>query len=71
MSAAEVLEVVIAIYLAVEPGNFWTQGSLLVPIPSINEVVVYERTLVPMANDRVRFVGEPKVMILAESCYLA
>jgi CO/xanthine dehydrogenase Mo-binding subunit len=43
----------------------------LVPPPPIENIVFNERTQVPLAKDKVNFVGEPVVMIVAESRYIA
>ena len=41
------------------------------PPPPIDDLIFNERTQPPLARDKVRFVGEPVVMIVAESRYLA
>ncbi len=35
------------------------------------DIVFNERTQVPLAKDKVKFAGEPIVMVLAESRYIA
>ena len=63
---------VIAIYTAEDLGDYWQPGPLLVPPPpTIEGATFYPRTQVPLAKDKVRFVGEPIVMIVAESRYVA
>ncbi len=62
---------VVAVYDASDLGDYWRPGPLLVPPPPIEGVVFHERTQVPLAKDKVRYVGEPVVMIVAESRYLA
>ena len=63
---------VVAIYTAEDLGDYWQTGPLLVPPPStIERKTFHERTQVPLAKDKVRFVGEPIVMVVAESRYVA
>jgi CO/xanthine dehydrogenase Mo-binding subunit len=62
---------VIAVYSAAELGDYWKPGPLLVPPPPIDGITFNERTQVPLAKDKVRFAGEPVVMIVAESRYIA
>ncbi len=62
---------VIAVYTAEDLGDYWQAGPLLVPPPPIENIVFNERTQVPLARDKVKFVGEPVVMVVAESRYIA
>jgi carbon-monoxide dehydrogenase large subunit len=63
---------VVAVYTAKEMGDFWTPGPLLVPPPNaVPGAVFYKRTQVPMAKDKVRHMGEPMAVIIAESRYIA
>ncbi len=62
---------VIAVYTAEDLGDYWRPGPLLVPPPPVEGIVFNERTQVPLAKDKVRFVGEPVVMVVAESRYIA
>ena len=62
---------VIAAYTADDLGDYWRHGPLLVPPPPIPGTVFHERTQVPLAKDKVRHVGEPLVMVIAESRYIA
>jgi CO/xanthine dehydrogenase Mo-binding subunit len=62
---------VLAVYTAADLGDFWKPGPLLVSPPPIAGATFHERTQVPLARDKVRFAGEPVVMILAESRYIA
>ena len=62
---------VIAIYTANSLGDYWQNGPLLVPPPPIEGMVFNERTQVPLAKDKVRYVGEPVAVVVAESRYLA
>ena len=62
---------VVAIYTAVDLGEYWRPGPLLVPPPPIAGLVFNQRTQVPLAKDKVRHVGEPLAIVLAESRYIA
>ena len=42
-----------------------------VPPPPIDGIVFNQRTQVPLAKDKVRHVGEPLAVVLAESRYIA
>lgn len=62
---------VIAIYMAEDLGAYWQPGPLLVPPPPIPDLVFNPRTQVPLAKGKVRHVGEPLAVVVAESRYLA
>jgi aerobic carbon-monoxide dehydrogenase large subunit len=62
---------VVAAYVADDLGGYWRHGPLLVPPPPIEGIVFHERTQVPLAKDKVRHVGEPLVIVIAESRYIA
>ncbi len=63
---------VVAVYTAKEMGDFWTPGPLLVPPPNaVPGAVFYKRTQVPMAREKVRHMGEPMAVVIAESRYIA
>jgi carbon-monoxide dehydrogenase large subunit len=62
---------VIAAYTADDLGDYWRHGPLLVPPPPIAGTVFNERTHVPLAKGKVRHVGEPLVIVIAESRYVA
>src|SRR5512146_732715 len=62
---------VVAVYSANDLGDYWKPGPLLVSPPPIDGITFNERTQVPLAKDKVRFAGEPVVMVLAESRYIA
>ncbi|MBV8745942.1 MAG: xanthine dehydrogenase family protein, partial [Xanthobacteraceae bacterium] len=62
---------VVAIYTAADLGDYWRPGLLLVPPPPIAGLVFNQRTQVPLAKDKVRHVGEPLAIVLAESRYIA
>ena len=62
---------VYAVYTAEDLGDYWQHGPLLVSPPPIERCVFNERTQVPLAKEKVRYVGEPVVLIVAESRYVA
>ncbi|CAN5724371.1 xanthine dehydrogenase family protein molybdopterin-binding subunit [soil metagenome] len=62
---------VIAVYTAEDLGSYWQPGPLLVPPPPIPDLVFNLVTQVPLAKGKVRHVGEPIAMVVAESRYLA
>src|SRR5512143_346069 len=64
-------EGVVAIYTADDLGDFWKPGPLLVSPPPVEGIVFNEKTQVPLAKNKVKFAGEPIVMVLAESRYIA
>ena len=71
VDAARELPGVVAVLTAEDLGALWAPGPLLVPPPPIDGIQFQERTQVPLAKDKVRHVGEPIVVIVAESRYLA
>ena len=62
---------VIAVYTAEDLGDYWQPGPVLVPPPPIAGIVFTPRTQVPLARDKVRHVGEPLAVVIAESRYIA
>src|SRR5574339_1029103 len=62
---------VVAIYTANDLGDYWKPGPLLVSPPPVKDIVFNQRTQVPLAKDKVKFAGEPIVMVVAESRYIA
>ncbi|HUP25574.1 MAG TPA: xanthine dehydrogenase family protein molybdopterin-binding subunit [Thermoanaerobaculia bacterium] len=62
---------VVAVLAAGDLGDYWRPGPLLVPPPPIPELVFRSRTQVPLARDKVRHVGEPIAIVVAESRYVA
>src|SRR6266436_5591579 len=62
---------VVAAYVAGDLGDYWQPGPILVPPPPIEGIVFHERTQVPLAKDKVRHVGEPIAIVIAESRYIA
>lgn len=70
-STAEARDGVVAVYTAEDLGDYWAPGPLLVPPPPIPGSEFNERCQVPLAKDKVRHVGEPIVLVLATSRYIA
>src|SRR3972149_6766976 len=64
-------EGVVAIYTADDLGDYWKPVPLLVSPPPVKNIIFNEKTQVPLAKDKVKFAGEPIVMVLAESRYIA
>ncbi|MFQ5550403.1 MAG: xanthine dehydrogenase family protein molybdopterin-binding subunit, partial [Gemmatimonadales bacterium] len=63
---------VVAVYTAADLGDYWQHGPLLVdPPPTIERCEFNQATLVPLAKDKVHHVGEPIVVVVAESRYVA
>ena len=62
---------VVAVYTALDLGDYWRPGPLLVPPPPIPGLVFHTATQVPLVRDKVRHAGEPLAMVVAESRYLA
>ena len=71
VTAARAREGVVAVYTAEDLGDYWAPGPLLVPPPPIAGIIFNQRTQVPLAKDKVRHVGEPLAVVLAQSRYLA
>ena len=71
VSAAKARHGVAAVFTAEDLGDYWAPGPLLVPPPPIKDITFNQRTQVPLAKDKVRHVGEPLAVVLAESRYLA
>ncbi len=71
VSAASRKPGVVAIYTAADLGDYWQPGPLLVPPPPIEGLVFHQCTQVPLVKDKVRHVGEPIAMVVAESRYVA
>jgi carbon-monoxide dehydrogenase large subunit len=70
-SAARERPGVVAVYTAADLGDYLTPAPLLVPPPPIKDMVFHARTHLALAKDKVRYVGEPIAMIVAESRYIA
>jgi len=71
VEAARALPGVVAVYTAADLGAYWQPGPPLVPEPPIPGTVFRRRTQVPLARDKVKHAGEPIVMVVAESRYIA
>jgi len=70
-SAAKARPGVVAVITAEDIGEYWRPGPLLVPPPPIRDLVFRQRSQVPLAKGEVRHLGEPIVMVVAESRYIA
>ena len=70
-SAARQRPGVMAVYTADDLGDYLKPGPILVPPPPIPGLVFHACTQLPLAKDKVRHVGEPVAMIVAESRYVA
>jgi carbon-monoxide dehydrogenase large subunit len=70
-SLAKVRPGVVAVVTAEDLGDYWKPGPLLVPPPPIPGMTFNQRCQVPLAKGKVRHVGEPVVMVVAESRYVA
>jgi aerobic carbon-monoxide dehydrogenase large subunit len=62
---------VVAVFTAADLGDYWRPGPLLVPPPPIAGLVFNACTQVPLAREKLRHVGEPVAMVVAESRYVA
>jgi len=71
VAAARMRPGVVAVYTAADLGAYWAPGPLLVPPPPIAGITFNKRTQVPLAKDKVRHVGEPLAVVLADSRYIA
>jgi carbon-monoxide dehydrogenase large subunit len=71
VGAAQARPGVVAVITAEDLGAYWQPGPLLVPPPPIAGLVFRQRCQVPLAKGVVRHVGEPVVMVVAESRYVA
>ena len=71
VEAAREMPGVVAVYVAEDLGDYWQPSPLLVSPPPAEHVVFNQRTGGPLAKEKVRYVGEPMAMVVAESRYLA
>lgn len=62
---------VTAVYTANDLGKYWQPGPVLVPPPPIEGSIFNARTHVPLAKDKIRHVGEPLAVVVADSRYIA
>jgi carbon-monoxide dehydrogenase large subunit len=70
-AAALAREGVVAVYVAEDLGDYWQPGPLLVPPPPVEGIVFNQHTQVPLAKGKVRHVGEPVAVVIADSRYVA
>jgi len=70
-SAARLRPGVHAVYTAADLGDYLKPGPILVSPPPIPNLVFHGCTQLPLAKDKVRHVGEPIAMIVADSRYVA
>ncbi len=71
LAAARAMPGVVAALTAEDLGDYWKAGPLLVPPPPVEGLEFHQRTQVPLARGKVRHVGEPIAVLVAESRYLA
>ena len=71
LTAARARPGVVAIYTAEDLGKTWQPGPLVVPPPPLEQVVYHTRTQGPLVKDKIRHVGEPIAIVIAESRALA
>ncbi|MCS7038196.1 MAG: xanthine dehydrogenase family protein molybdopterin-binding subunit [Anaerolineae bacterium] len=71
VSAARQRPGVVAVYTAADLGDYWKPGPLLVSPPPVKGAIFNARTQVPLAKDKVRHVGEPIALVVAENRYIA
>lgn len=72
ISEALKLPGVVAIYTAEDFGDYWHVGPLQVPPPiAIPGAKFHAKGLPPIAKDKVRFSGEPLVVVVAINRYIA
>jgi carbon-monoxide dehydrogenase large subunit len=71
VSAARARPGVVAIFTAADLGDYNTPGPILVSPPPVPNHVFNACTERVLATDKVRYVGEPLAMIVAESRYIA
>jgi carbon-monoxide dehydrogenase large subunit len=72
VSAARERPGVVAVYTAEDMGEMWQPGPpLVIPPPTLEDVVFHTRTQVPLVKDKVRHAGEPIAIVIAESRYVA
>jgi CO/xanthine dehydrogenase Mo-binding subunit len=70
-SAAKTRPGVHAVYTASDLGAYLKPGPVLVSPPPIPNLVFHGCTQLPLANGKVRHVGEPLAMIVADNRYIA
>jgi carbon-monoxide dehydrogenase large subunit len=71
VSAARLRPGVHAVYTAADLGDYLKPGPILVSPPPVPNLVFHPCTQLPLAKDKVRHVGEPIAMIVADTRYVA
>ncbi len=72
VSAARQRPGVVAVYTAEDMGEAWRPGPpLVIPPPTLENVLFHTRTQVPLVKDKVRHAGEPLAVVIAASRYVA
>jgi carbon-monoxide dehydrogenase large subunit len=72
VSAARERPGVVAVFTALDMGDYWEPGPPLVsPPPTVKDVTFYSRRQVPLVKDIVRHAGETLAVVIAESRYIA
>ena len=71
VTAARARAGVHAVYTAADLGAYLKPGPVLVSPPPIPNLVFHGCTQLPLAKDKVRHVGEPIAMIVADNRYIA
>jgi aerobic carbon-monoxide dehydrogenase large subunit len=71
LSKARARKGVVAAYAADDLGAYWAPGPLLVPPPPIDGLIFNHAPQVPLARGKLRYVGEPIAVVIAESRYIA
>jgi carbon-monoxide dehydrogenase large subunit len=72
VSAARNRPGVVAVYTAEDMGEAWKPcPPLVIPPPTVQGVTFHTRTQVPLVKDKVRLLGEPLAVVIAESRYIA
>lgn len=62
---------VVAVYTAEDLGDLMRPMPMVVPPAPVEGLVFNQRTHTPLAGEKVRYVGEPVAMVVAESRYIA
>jgi len=72
VSAARNRPGVVAVYTAEDMEDAWKPcPPLVIPPPTVKGVLFHARTQVPLVKDKVRLLGEPLAVVIAESRYIA
>jgi carbon-monoxide dehydrogenase large subunit len=71
VAAARRRQGVVAVFAADDLGEYLRPAPLLVPPPPVPDLVFNARTHLPLAKDKVRYVGEPLAIVIADSRYIA